>query len=119
MGRTIPEVLRGLAANSGLDIHLLEPLLGSSDQSVLVALAERVDLTDVAVASLAREPNPVVRAALARNPVAAVMAWPLLVDDTDVDVRCALATGHSRDFRPAVDLPLPDGARDVPRPIRA
>ena len=53
-------MLRGLAANSGLDIQVLEPLLGLSDQSVLVALAERADLTGVAATALTRQPNPVV-----------------------------------------------------------
>jgi hypothetical protein len=106
-----PDVLRGLAANSGLDMTVLEPLLGSRDQATLAALAERVDLTDAASTTLARQPSPAVRAALARNPVAAMVAWPVLVDDTDVEVRCALARGHSQYFRPTIDLPLPDPAQ--------
>jgi len=108
---TLPDVLRGLAANTGLGLEVLEPLLGSLDQATLVVLAKRADLTGAAVTSLARQSNPAVRAVLAHNAVAAVTAWPLLVGDTDVDVRRALARGHSKDFRPAIDLPLPEEAQ--------
>ncbi|WP_196222620.1 hypothetical protein [Micromonospora sp. CP22] len=104
-------VLRGLAANAALDMALLRPLLDSFDLLTLVALAEREDLTRAAAMALARRADPTLRRSLARNPVAAMHVWSVLVADPDRQVRCALARGHSRDFRTTVDLPLPEAAQ--------
>ncbi|MEU6073848.1 hypothetical protein [Micromonospora sp. NPDC047074] len=104
-------VLRGLAANAALDLALLRPLLDSVDLLTLVALAERDDLTRAAAMALARRADPTLRRSLARNPVAAMHVWSVLVADPDRQVRHALAQGHSRDFRPTVDLPLPEAAQ--------
>lgn len=104
-------VLRGLAANAGLDLELLRPLLDSSDLLTLTALAERADLTRAAAITLARQADPTLRRSLARNPVAARHVWSALAADPDRQVRRALAQGHSRDFRPTVDLPLPEAAQ--------
>lgn len=62
-------VIRGLAANPGLDLALLSPLFGRDDVPTLVALATRTDLTAAAADTLARHADPQVRRTLARNPL--------------------------------------------------
>jgi hypothetical protein len=104
-------VLRGLAANVGLDLGLLLPLLATTDRPVLVALAGRADLTGAAATTLARHADVAVRESLAGNPGVARWTWPALVVDPSARVRRALATGQSQDFRPAADPPLPEPAQ--------
>ncbi|WP_344504582.1 hypothetical protein [Dactylosporangium maewongense] len=120
---TRPAILRGLAANPGLDPLLLAPLLTAADAAVLDALARRADLPAPAASALARHPDPQLRRALAGNPSAAPHAWRVLSTDPDEAVRVALARGHSTDHRPAVDLPLPGDAQlalaaDAAVPVR-
>ena len=100
-----------MAANTGLGMPVLGPLLASRDRLVAVALAERTDLTADAVSMLLAHPDGLVRKTLAGNPVAALTAWSRLVEDEDVGVRTALAKGHSTDFRPKVNRPLPEQAQ--------
>ncbi|MEV0570332.1 hypothetical protein [Dactylosporangium sp. NPDC050588] len=120
---TRPAILRGLAANPGLDPLLLAPLLTAADTAVLDALARRADLPAPAASALARHPDPQPRRALAGNPSAAPHVWRVLAADPDEAVRVALARGHSTDHRPAVDLPLPGDAQlalaaDAAVPVR-
>jgi hypothetical protein len=70
-----------------------------------------VAIAHAAAMALARQTDPTLRRSLARNPVAAVHVWSVLAADPDPQVRRALAQGHSRDFRPTVDLPLPEAAQ--------
>ncbi|MFF5229102.1 hypothetical protein [Dactylosporangium sp. NPDC000521] len=120
---TRPAILRGLAANPGLDPLLLAPLLTAADAAAPDALARRTDLPASMALGLARHADPQVRRALAGNPAAAPHAWRALVPDGNEAVRVALARGHSADHRPAADLPLPGDAQlalaaDAAVPVR-
>jgi hypothetical protein len=102
---------RGLAANPALPFDLLLPLVDSTDRSTLVALAGRSDLTRTAARRLAGTGDAAVRVTFARNPVAVVHVWDLLVDDPDVTVRTELADHSWRFGGIPEDFPLPEPAQ--------
>lgn len=110
MGERSHAVLRGLAANTGLRFDVVRPLLDSPDRETAWTLAQREDITAEAAETLSVHPDVMVRAKLARNPAAARYAWASLADSPEAEVRRHLAMGHSRDFRPSLDLPLPEPA---------
>ena len=95
-------VLRGLAANAGLDLELLRPLLDSSDLLTLTALAERADLTRAAAITLARQADPTLRRSLARNPVAARHVWSALAAGRSAACLAQAATWNTKKLAKAV-----------------